>query len=89
MPMTTAPPKLYTIRDIPRPADMEEYLARVRAIRSALPVLPGTPPVPPDMDRLTYGEANNIELILLQADRAIDSLRKSWIYSGEFESGGI
>ncbi len=33
MPMTTAPSKIYTIRDIPRPADMADYLAQIRAVR--------------------------------------------------------
>ena len=43
MPMTTTPPRIYTIRDKPRPADMADYLARVRAVRDALAALPGTP----------------------------------------------
>jgi len=30
--MTTISPKLYTIRDIPRPPDMAEDLSRVRAV---------------------------------------------------------
>ena len=48
MPMTTAPPKIYTIQDIPRPPDMADYLSRVRAVRDALAALPGTPEPPPD-----------------------------------------
>ena len=48
MPITTAPRKIYTIRDIPRPAEMADYLARVRAVRDALAALPGPPEPPPD-----------------------------------------
>ena len=89
MPMTTTPPKLYTIRDIPGPGDMADYLGRVRAIRAALPALPDTPQPPPDMNHLAYGAANDIERILIQVCRAVNSIAKSWIYSGEFEAGGI
>lgn len=89
MPMTTTPPKIYTIHDIPRPEDMADYLARVRAVRDALVVLPGTPEPPPDMQHLNYQEANAIELSLLGAERAVHAMEKSWIYSGEIESGGF
>lgn len=88
MPSTTTPPKIYTA-GIPRKADMADYLARILAIWSAMPALPGTPTPPQSMDDLTYSGANDIERILLQADRAADSIEKSWIYSGELESGGI
>lgn len=89
MPTTTTPPKIYTIHDIPRPKDMEDYLARVRSVRDALAVLPGTPEPPADMQHLTYQEANAIELSLLGAERAVHAMEKSWIYSGEIESGGF
>lgn len=89
MPMTTAPPKIYTIRDIPRPAEMADYLARVRAVRDALASLPGTPEPPPDMQGLTFQEANAVELSLIGAERAINAMEKSWVYSGEIESGGF
>ena len=83
------PIKPYTIRDIPRSPDMAAYLGRVRAVRDALPVLPGSPELPEDMDHLTYQGANNIELVLLQADRLLDNARDSWIYSGELDAGGF
>lgn len=89
MPMTNTPPKLYTIRDIPRPADMADYLSRVRAVRERLVVLPGTPEPPPDMDHLTFQAANNIELSLLGAALAVNAMENSWFYSGEIQSGGF
>ena len=89
MPMTTTPPRIYTIRDKPRPADMADYLARVRAVRDALAALPGTPEVPGDMQFLTFQEANGIELALLGAERAIHAMEKSWIHSGETTAGGF
>lgn len=89
MPTTTASPKVYTIRDIPGPYDMADYLSRVRAVSERLAKPPGTPSPPEEMQRLTYQEANDIELALLEADRAIHAIEKSWIYSGEIESGGF
>ena len=89
MPMTAAPPKIYTIQDIPRPPGMADYLSRVQAVRTALAVLPGTPEPPEDMQHLTYQAANGIELALLGAERALHAMDKSWIYSGETTSGGF
>lgn len=89
MPMTTTPPHIYTIRDKPRPPDMADCLSRVRAVRDALAVFPGTPEPPEDMQHLTYQAANDIELALLGAERAIHAMENSWIYSGEIGSGGF
>lgn len=89
MPITTTPPKIYTIHDIPRPPGMADYLARVHAVSGRLAKLPGTPSPPEDMEHLTYQEANEIELALLGAERALHAMEKSWIYSGEIESGGF
>lgn len=86
--MTDTPPKLYTIYDIPRPSDMNDYLNRVRAVRDRLAVLPGTPIPPVDMNHLTYDGANNIELSLLGAERAVNAMKNSWFMSGEIQSGG-
>lgn len=89
MPMTTTPPKIYTIRDIPSPENMADYFSRVRAVSERLAKLPGTPSPPEDMQHLTCQEANDIELALLGAERAIHAMEKSWIYSGETTSGGF
>lgn len=89
MPITTTPPKIYTIHDIPRPADMADYLTRVRAVSERLGKLPGTPSPLEDMEHLTYQGANDIELALLGAERAVHAMEKSWIYSGETTSGGF
>lgn len=80
--------KVYAIQDIPRPSDMAGYLGQVRSVREALPVIPGLPELPPDMNHLTYQGANNIELTLLEADRLLNNMENSWIYSGEADTGG-
>lgn len=89
MPMTTTPPKIYTIHDIPRPEDMAEYLSRVGAVRGMLPVLSGTPDIPAGMSRLTFQAANDIELALLGAEQALEGLEARWFYAGEIQSGGF
>lgn len=81
--------RVWTKEDIPLPAEMAEHLARVQAVRNVFPSLPGLPEVPPDMDRLNFEEANDIERLLLQVDRAITAIPQSRVYSGEFTSGGI
>ena len=47
------------------------------------------PQVPPDMDRLNYEEANDIEKILLAVDDAITRISKSWYYSGDIYAGEV
>lgn len=89
MPMTTTPPKIYQRGDIPCPPDIADYLARVRAVSERLVKLPGTPDPPQDMDKLTFREANNIELALLGVERAINAMEHSFIQSGEFQAGGF
>lgn len=88
MPMTTTQPKIYQTTDIPRPPDMADYLSRVRAVSERLVKWPGTPDPPPDMEHLNYQAANNIELALFGADRAINAMESSFVMSGEFQSGG-
>lgn len=82
-------PRTWTKEDIPSPQDMAEYLGQVQAVRDALPTLPGTPSLPPDMNKLTYQTANDIETVLLNVDQMIVNLKSSWVYSGEFAAGGI
>lgn len=88
MPMTTTPPKIYQTTDIPRQPDMADYLARVRAVSERLVKWPGTPDPPQEMEHLDFVGANNIELALLGAERAINAMESSFVMSGEFQSGG-
>lgn len=81
--------RVWTIRDIPTPADAAEYLARIQAVRNVFPGLPGLPEVPPDMEHFTYQEANDIEQILSMIDGAISRIPVDRVYAGEFTAGGI
>lgn len=81
-------PKIWTKKDMPSPSEMEEYLARIRAVKGSFPGL-GFPEIPEDMDHLTAETANDIERVLLMAHNTIGALEKSRVYSGELQSGGF
>lgn len=73
----------------PEPAEMDRYLKNIGILRALLPMAPDVPPVPPDMDRLNYEEANDIEKILLAVDDAITRISKGWYYSGDIYAGEV
>lgn len=82
-------PKTWAKTDMPSPAEMEEYLARIRAVRMAAPGISNFPELPENTDDLTVDTANDLEWTLLIAHRTIEALEKSRVYSGELQSGGF
>lgn len=83
-------PKLdWAMPDIPTPEQMENYLADVGELRGALTVPDGTPPVPEDMEKLTYTEANDIEEILEITDELITNTTQAWFYSNDLYAGEV
>lgn len=83
------PKKGWTTNDVPTVSPMNRYLNDVAALRAVLAVLPTTPEVPPDMDGLTYTEANNIEQILKDIDLLITNMTAAWFYSGDLYAGEV
>lgn len=83
------PGKEWTNGDTPDASDMRRYLDNVAALRAVLAVLPTTPDVPPDMEGLTYQEANNIEQILKDIDHLITNMTAAWLYSGDLYAGEV
>lgn len=79
----------WTAADVPNVSQMTTYLDNISAIRGALSVLPTTPAVPPDMDKLTAQEANDIEKILQDVDWLITNMMAAYHYSGEIYSGEV
>ena len=65
------PAPVWTLTNIPTPAQMADYLANVSTLRKILSLLSTTPPVPADMDGLTWQEANDIEQILNDIDHIL------------------
>ena len=64
----------WSISDIPTQTQMRVYLSNIQSIRGALTVMASTPAAPESMERLTAGEANDIENILLACDSLISAL---------------
>ena len=64
------------------PAQLQQYLADVVALRAVLELLPTTPEVPADMDGLTVQEANDIEKILLDIDALLSIMATTFIPCG-------
>lgn len=81
--------KTWTLKDAPTQAEMEEYLADVKAIRGVLALLSTTPPVPDTMVGMTYVKANHIEQILLDVDRLLSNMIASFVYSGDIFGGEL
>lgn len=74
--------------DWPTPEAMTMYLLNVAAIRTVLSVLQSTPRVPLDMEKLMVKEANDIEVILLDVYKQINTMATTFIPCGEALCGG-
>ena len=75
--------------DWPTSQSMAKYLADLAALRAAITALSSTPQVPPDMDELTYQEANDIEQILKDIDLLLTNAEAAWFYSGDLYAGEV
>lgn len=69
----------------------ETYRQQIQDIRDALAYPAGTPDAPPQMKRLTYTGANDIERILALCEELIDNITKAFRYTGAAEcaTGGL
>ena len=72
----------WAMSDIPTQEQMNGYLADLSTLRSALSVRSATPSVPPDMEGLTWQEANDIEKILLDVDETLTLMAGSFLRCG-------
>lgn len=84
-----SPPPPWTLQDIPTAQTMSAYLSMIQAVRQFLPSGTTAPEAPESMSGLTYQTANDIEKILLEANRVVDNLENSWFVCGEMDSGGF
>ncbi len=75
--------------DIPLPNQMTHYLEDLRTIRTILTQPQGTPPVPPDMERLLFSEANDIETMLSITDSLIDRMVSIFFFAGDLFAGEV
>lgn len=71
------------------PTDADKYLADLEEIRSQFALYDGAPTIPPDMERFTWKEANDIERILQDIDALLTNIEAGWYYSGDLYAGEI
>lgn len=79
----------WTEEDIPTRSDMETYLNNIRALMDCYHVLPTTPALPENMDRLGHQGANDIEKVLLDLYFLVQNMAAAWFYCGDIESGEV
>lgn len=65
------------------------YLGYLAELRSQFAMMQTTPNVPPDMEKLTYQEANDIEKILEDIDRLLTNAAQAWFYSGDIYASEV
>lgn len=80
----------WAVTDIPAASQAETYRRQIQDIRDALAYPAGTPDAP-QLGRLTYTDANNIERILKLCEELIDNITKAFRYTGAAEcaAGGL
>lgn len=84
---TYVPEPVRNVSTIPAPADTQAYLTNVEKMRVARPLPEEHPATPEDMESFTFGEANDIEKILVQVNAILPLLEKSWLLCGEAMCG--
>ena len=71
------------------PSDEAVYLGDLAELRKQFTLYETTPEVPPDLEKLNYIEANNIEQILVDIDALLTNIAAGWLYSGDIYSGEV
>ena len=79
----------WKMSDIPTEENLKYYIDGINMLRAWFVVKKTTPDTPPDIDRLAYIEANNIEQILMDLDFLIIQMIQSYIYSGDVYVGEV
>lgn len=80
----------WAVTDIITASQAAEYRRQIQNIRDALTYPTGTPDAP-ELARLTYTGANDIERILALCEELIDNITKAFRYTGAAEcaTGGL
>lgn len=87
--VSTSPKTDWAVGDIPRLAEWRTYLENVRTLRSMLPVLPDTQPIPGNLVRMKIVNANNIEKNLIEIEMLLENMAAAWFYSGDLYAGEV
>lgn len=75
--------------DTPTVAQLETYRQNIATLRRQIAVMKSTPETPETIRQLNYIRANNIEQILVDLDRLLTNIEKSWYFSGELYAGEV
>ena len=75
--------KFWSESDTPTADQMETYRQNIATLRRQIAVMQSTPETPATIRQLDYIRANNIEQILVELDRLLTNIEKSWYFSGE------
>lgn len=75
--------------DTPTAGQMETYRQNIATLRRQIAVMRSTPETPDTIRQLNYIRANNIEQILVDLDRLLTNIEKSWYFSGELYAGEV
>lgn len=75
--------------DTPTAGQMETYRQNIVTLRRQIAVMKSTPETPETIRQLNYIRANNIEQILVDLDRLLTNIEKSWYFSGELYAGEV
>ena len=78
----------WAVTDIATASQAETYRQQIQDIRDALAYPAGTPDAP-QLARLTYTGANDIERILLDLDALLTNAAAAWYQSGELHAGEV
>lgn len=87
--VNVAPMTNWTEADWVTPSAASRLLQDVRQLRGKFAQTPDTPPVPEDMENMTFRDANDIEKNLAAVDRLLSNMMAAWYSSGELYSGEV
>lgn len=98
--LSVSPRTDWAVGDIPTSADLVAYLAQLDALRGKLDEVLAAyqtesqyelPPTPPDMQGLTFQEANDVEKIIKAIHDQLKYMGDHlyWIYSGDVYAGEV
>ena len=82
--VSVSPKTDWTVSDIPRTANMAQYLTDINTIKTKFY---GTTELPASMSGIDYTDANNIEKLLLEIETYINRMIDGFRYCGTFYSG--
>lgn len=71
------------------PVEAERFLGNVQKIRDGLVTGYEFPNVPPDLNKMTHEEANDIERILVLVNAIIDNVLSGYYYSNDLYAGEV